>query len=726
LTDIVRFAEEYYVSASSGLADDRTRVLKYGETFAVFNRFGDIEPIGPTQFGLFHTECRYISRFAMQLNGRQPLLLSSSIRDDNAFLSVDMTNVQTTPHDGVSPDGVPARGTLHVFRLQFLERGKWHTKIRLLNYGCDRAVISVGFNFDADFADIFQVRGTKREHTGERLEDRVVDNCPILEYMGLDGVLRRTRLCFSRPPVLMTPREACFEFELPPAAEEKMEAFVFCEREAPRKNRSALGPAKRKDTMLSDPTGMLDCRIRSSSEGFNALVTRSTADLLMLVEGNPEGPYPYAGVPWFSTVFGRDGIITALECLWVSPKLAEGVLYILAKTQATEENAQQDAEPGKILHELRRGEMAATGEIPFGRYYGSIDATPLFVMLAGAYVDRTGNLAFIKRIWPNVKRALDWMDTYGDCDKDGFIEYKKRSEHGLVQQGWKDSHDSVFYADGRIAEPPIALCEVQGYAFAAKLAGAKLARAFGEEELACRLEHDAAAIQAKFEEQFWNDELGSYVLALDGQKRQCVVGASNAGHALFCGIVEQQRAEAVARALMSEQMFSGWGVRTLSSSEKRYNPMSYHNGSVWPHDNAMIAMGFSRYHLQQQACRVLESIYESSRHLVLQRLPELFCGFHRRDDGSGPTLYPVACAPQAWAAGAVFLMLQACLGMRVENAKKEVWFSRPMLPEVLREVQIENLRVGDSKVTIKLRRHDHGVSIETPHRDEDIRVYEWV
>jgi len=474
-----------------------------------------------------------------------------------------------------------------------------------------------------------------------------------------------------------------------------------------------------------DPTGLRDCKISTSSEGVNAWFRRSTADLRMLVDGNPEGPYPYAGVPWFSTVFGRDGIITALQCLWVSPAIAEGVLICLAETQATEEIPEQDAEPGKILHEMRRGEMAATKEVPFGRYYGSIDATPLYVFLAGEYLARTGNLEFVRTIWPNVKRALKWMEAYGDRDKDGFIEYEKTSDQGLIQQGWKDSHDSIFYADGRIAEPPIALCEVQAYAFAAKRAAATLAHAMGEDDLGARLEAESLALQGEFERAFWNDQLGTYALALDGKKRQCAVAASNAGHALFCEVPSAERARSVANALMNEQMFSGWGIRTLSSREKRYNPMSYHNGSVWPHDNSLIAMGFARYGMQREACLVLEGIYESSRHLQLQRMPELFCGFHRREDGSGPTLYPVACAPQAWAAGSAYLLLQACLGMRVSTPKKEVWFSRPTLPKMMREVHIENLRLGDARVSILLRRNDHGVSIEAEHTD-GVRVYELV
>jgi glycogen debranching enzyme len=722
LTDIIRLENEYYVRASSGLADDRTRVLKYGDTFAVFNRFGDIEPVGPSQFGLFHAECRHLSRFAVLINQRQPLLLSSTIREDNAFLSVDLTNVDG-PADG---RGIAlSRGTLHIFRLQFLRQAACHLQVRLLNYGSTRTNVNVGVKFEADFADIFEVRGTARARKGARLPDEITEAAAILAYQGLDGVKRQTRLEFSPKPVSISATEAHFELGLEPNEEKSIFGLVACQngnqsyRHAPFSEAfSAL------ETDFGNPC-LQDCRVTTSSEGFNSWLTRSCADLQMLVEGNPEGPYPYAGVPWFSTVFGRDGIITALECLWIAPSFAEGVLKYLAATQATAEIPEQDAEPGKILHEMRRGEMAATKEVPFAKYYGSIDSTPLFVMLAGAYLERTGNRSFVAGIWPNLKRALAWIDTYGDPDKDGFVEYEKKSKRGLVQQGWKDSHDSIFYANGEIAKPPIALCEVQGYVYAAKRCGAGMARALGEADFAQQLERQADELQARFERAFWNDELGSYALALDGQKRQCAVRASNAGHALFCKVASEQRAASVASLLMSTELFSGWGVRTLGSSEARYNPMSYHNGSVWPHDNAMLALGFSRYGLQQEAAEILQGMYSASRHVQLHRMPELFCGFHKRSDGSGPTLYPVACAPQAWSAAAIFMMLQACLGISVSVENPHIRLQRPYLPAVLEQVRIENLTIGDLGADLIFRRSGSRVDLEIVRRRGDIKVHEY-
>jgi glycogen debranching enzyme len=719
LTDILRLENEYYVRASSPLADDRTRVLKYGDTFAVFNRSGDIAPLGPSPFGLFHAECRHLSRFTIQINGKQPLLLSSTIREDNAFLSVDLTNVDSTSNSRPPL----SRGTLHIFRLQFLRESQCHAQIRLLNYGVDPVVVSVLVKYEADFSDIFEVRGTKRDRSGERLKNEVTGDAVIFAYRGLDRVLRQTRIEFLPIPTSINSEETCFELTLDPHEEKSIFGVISCERgDVRRYNRVSFATAFSSLSTEFDQSGLQGCRIATPSEGFNGWLTRSSADLRMLVEGNPEGSYPYAGVPWFSTVFGRDGIITAMECLWMAPSFAEGVLKYLADTQATAEIPEQDAEPGKILHEMRRSEMAATKEVPFAQYYGSIDSTPLFVMLAGAYLDRTENLSFIREIWPAVKRALKWLDDYGDRDKDGFVEYEKRSLRGLVQQGWKDSHDSIFHANGEIAEPPIALCEVQAYTYAAKRAGARIAQSLGEPTLAQRLERDAEALRIRFEQAFWSDELSSYVLALDGQKRQCRVLASNAGHALFCKIASQQRAETVATSMMSTHLFSGWGVRTVGSSEARYNPMSYHNGSVWPHDNALIAMGFSHYGLQALASDIFEALFEASRHMELHRMPELFCGFHKRPQGSGPTMYPVACAPQAWAAGAVFMMLQACLGISVTAVKPEIRLARPHLPASLNELNISNIQVGSASADLVLRRNKSGIEMEILRRHGDIEI----
>jgi glycogen debranching enzyme len=722
LSDIVRLEDEYYVRASSALADDRTRVLKYGDTFAVFNRYGDIEPLGTSRFGLFHAETRHLSRFTLRLNHKEPLLLSSTIRDDNAFLSVDLTNVDSH----LNGAGDLALGTVHTFRLQFLREAACYQYFRLLNYGLHPVQVSLLLQFDADFADIFEARGTKRAHKGQRLPDRADGDSVVLSYNGLDRVLRSTRIAFSPQPTTLNTEEASFRLTLAPKEEKCVSCIISCERESRSRNLAPFHAAYRDLEQQMDRAGIDDCVISTSSEAFNAWLKRSSADLRMLMEGNPEGPYPYAGVPWFNTVFGRDGIITALECLWMAPRIAESVLKYLAQSQATAEVPEQDAEPGKILHEMRRGEMSVLREVPFAQYYGSVDATPLFVLLAGGYFLRTGNLAFVKEIWSGIRRALQWMDQYGDCDGDGFVEYRQRSSKGLVQQGWKDSNDSVFHSDGRLAEPPIALCEVQAYVYAAKLSASLIAQALHENDLAEKLQREAEILRTKFEQAFWCEDLGMYALALDGEKKQCRVRSSNAGHALFCKIASPERAARLVHELMSEQLFSGWGIRTIGAWESRYNPMSYHNGSVWPHDNALIGLGFSLYGFQERAGQILQGLFEVSRNVEHKRMPELFCGFHKRPGTTNPTEYPVACAPQAWAAGSVFLLLRACLGMSVRAAERQVCFANPLLPPGLDEVRIENLTIADASVNLLLRRYKEGAAVEILRKQGEIEIVKLV
>jgi glycogen debranching enzyme len=715
--DVIQVHNQFYILATASRAGERTAVLQHGDTFALFDLYGDVGMFGIAEQGLFHEGTRYLSRFGLRLNGRRPLLLTARVKEDNELFGADLTN----PDIPLSDSGtVLTRDIIHLFRSRFLWKGAWHEGIRLCNYGHSAIPVALTFDLEADFADIFEVRGMRRARRGTLLEPEVADREVRLRYRGLDNEERWTLVRWSSAPTTLSSHVARFDYELGPLESVAVSFEIRCERAG--RPVASLGY----DSAAAEALASLEHKrgeyaiVESSSERFNQWLRRAAADIRMLVADTPHGEYPYAGGPWFSTPFGRDGIITALQLLWVNPRIAQGVLKYLAATQADQVNASQDAEPGKILHETRDSEMARLGEVPFGRYYGSVDSTPLFVVLAGEYFARTRDRALLAKLWPNIDRALEWIDRYGDSDGDLFVEYARRSATGLVQQGWKDSQDSVFHADGRVAEGPIALCEVQAYVYAARLSAAAVADALGYGARAARLRQQAADLRTAFEAKFWCEEKGTYALALDGRKEQCQVRASNAGHCLFAGIASPERARRVAESLVDANMFSGWGIRTVAATELRYNPMSYHNGSVWPHDNGLIAAGFSRYGFDDLVDPTLQSLFEASSAMDAYRLPELFCGFHRRN-GEGPTLYPVACSPQAWAAGVVFQLIQACVRFAID-ATGQLTAARATLPGFLSHLKFTNLEVPDGTVEVSIDRRQNSVAAEVVRHPAEFPV----
>jgi glycogen debranching enzyme len=714
--DAAGAAATFYIPAVDSLVQIPSRTIKQGDTFAIFDEFGDFG--SAAAYGLFHEDTRYLSRFALRLEGRRPLLLSSSVQDDNVLLTVDLTNPDIYQGGRL----VLVRDSIHLYRTKFLWDGACCERIAIRNYGDRPRRIEIAFDFAADFADLFEVRGHVRARRGEMSPACVGADNVTLGYRGLDGRRRETRLAFEPVPDEIDAGSVVYRLDLAAGSETMLFANIVCvgEPAEPQPRRRffvSLRDARRfqRGCMVGVPS------VETSNNVFNEMLCRSVADLYMLLSATDYGLYPYAGIPWFSTPFGRDGIITAIETLWFDPRIAKGVLQFLAATQATEIDPAADSEPGKILHETRKSELALLGEVPFRRYYGSVDATPLFVLLAGLYFQRTGDQETVAALWPKIEAALGWIAKYGDLDGDGFVEYRRQREGGLVNQGWKDSNDAIFHADGALAEGPIALCEVQGYVYAAKRAAAEIARSLGMAAMAATLDAEASDLRDRFEAAFWREEIGTYALALDGRKRPCAVRTSNAGHALFAGIAAPARAARVAALLTGPTGFSGWGVRTVMSGEARYNPMSYHNGSVWPHDNALIGLGMARYGLKQPAATILDGMFRTATYTDLRRLPELFCGFSRVSR-NGPTAYPVACAPQAWASATPLALLQACLGLELRHRDGEIRFHSPTLPESLDTLILRNLRLNEAVVSIAVRRSGREVSVTPLERRGEVRI----
>jgi len=709
---------QFFIPAAASLQERRPRTLKHGDTFAVYDHNGDILSGRGSPEGLYYNDTRHLSHLYLTLNGVRPMLLSSSLRDDNSALICDLTNPDL-PGDG---GNMFDHDRLHIRRVRALWEATAYERLAVRNFDDQPRRVRVSLAFEADFADVFEVRGSKRRRRGQHELPQVSTDGVLLAYEGLDGRRRETRLRFDPKPTTLTHERADFVLDLEPGETKVLFFEANCGAQTmtePPRRQFFIGLRGARRALRGRAINAAG--IQTSNDILNEALWRSVADLYMLVSDTPDGPYPYAGIPWYSTVFGRDGIITALQTLWLDPGIGLGVLRHLAAHQAKKVDDFADAEPGKILHEVRYGEMAELREVPFRQYYGSVDATPLFVMLAGAYLDRTADIASVRALWPNIEAALRWLDEYGDRDGDGFIEYGRRNERGLVNQGWKDSHDSVFHDDGKLADGPIAMAEVQAYAYGAWLAAAQIAHRLGKHGRAHDLERRAEKFRVQFDQRFFDQSLGTYVLALDGKKHPCRVRASNAGHVLYTGLALPERAVSVAQALMSGASFSGFGVRTVATTEARFNPMSYHNGSVWPHDTALIAAGLARYGFRHEAAQLFEGLFNASTYMDLRRLPELFCGFTRQP-GTGPVFYPVACAPQAWATGALPFLMQVCLGLKFSPLDRTVHFERPILPAFVEEVMMRRLTIAGCSLSLHLRRAGSDVLVHVFERSGDCHV----
>jgi glycogen debranching enzyme len=693
--------------------------IKEGETFLYSDTEGNLDERPGYGLGLYYQDTRFLSRFKMRISGRDPILLSSSA--ERAYMSyIDVTNPDLYEDDELT---VPQQ-TLNIRRMRAIA-GRVYERIRIKNYNSFPVALDVDLEFGADFSDIFEVRGLARDVSGHYDPPRVEDRAAEFSYLGLDDIRRTTRIEFAHRPQRLEVRgdlvEASFRVHL--AAHETKLVSMTMET---RVGEAAL-PTKEFDAAVHELRRSYEdwergcTQIRTDNELFDQLLTRGLRDLRALYTKMDGDGIIAAGIPWFVAPFGRDTLITSHQLLMVNPQPARESLRILAAKQGTEMDDWADEEPGKILHEIRKGELAGCGYIPHTPYYGSVDSTPWFLILLAQYFRWTGDVGFVQEMVPAIDRALTWINEYGDLDGDGFVEYKSRSKRGLRNQGWKDSWDAVVHADGRLAEPPIALVEVQGYVYMAKQRIADVFASIGDRERAVRLREEATVLRKRFNDAFWMEDEQYFAGALDGDKRHVRTVMSNPGHALYCDIVDREKAEHVAKRLFQPDMFSGWGIRTMSKSATAYNPMSYHNGSVWPHDNALIAAGLKRYGYMTTTNRVATAMFDAAIHSDYMRLPELFCGFTRRTP-SRPVQYPVACSPQAWAAGAPFLLLQAMLGISALAHENLLTVNKPHLPRWLNHVELRNLRVGNSMLSLIFRREGETTGFSLIAKEGDVRV----
>ena len=704
----------YHIQAAPAAAAIQKLVLKHQESFIVADRAGDFPAHFEGELGFYHEGTRYLRWLELRLHGSRPLILSAAASPTNDQILVGLTNAD---FHAEAAEAVP-RNTIYIDRLISLRAPHLVQSLTVSSYHDRPCEVTLEILFAADFRDVFEVRGMQRAQRGQLLPEVRDGGRVRLAYRGLDGVVRVSDLQFEPPPMVVAANRAVYRLRLAPGESHEIDITVSAGGPDPP---PSLDVAARSLRASAYSRAAETAQLKADNETFSALYEQSLADMQMLITETPQGAVPYAGVPWFVAPFGRDSIIAALQLLPYNAAVAAGTLRFLAAWQGRRRDDFKDEEPGKILHEYRRGEMASLREIPFIPYYGSVDATPLFVMLLAEYVRWTADIQLARELWPAVQAALAWMRTRGDRDGDGYLEYVTSSALGLVNQGWKDSEDSVSHASGDLAAPPIALAEAQGYAYAAFSGAADVAGILGEAATAVALRGEAQTLFERFNRDFWMEDESFYALALDGDKRRCEVLASNAAHCLWTGIVPEDRAVLVAKRLLADDMFSGWGIRTLCARERRYNPMSYHNGSVWPHDNAIAAAGFRRYRLGAFVLTVASALFDASRHFERGRLPELFCGFPRRRS-HGPISYPVACSPQAWAAGSALQLLTAMLGLEADAVAGRLTFVSPQLPAWLQNVEIYDLRVGRSSLDVGISRGRDGASVELIARRGDVEL----
>jgi glycogen debranching enzyme len=696
--------ELHQVVTADGPSGDRTHALRHDDCFGLFNEIGDIDAEMRSEAGLYRGGVRHLSRLTLTIAGQRPLLLAASPREDNVLLTVNLTNADVRGEGGRV--ALP-RGTLHITRSRFIWGGVCYEMIRVRNFALSTVAAELVIRFGSDFENIVDVRAQRRVDAARSRFERVERDSVTQGCLGADEIMRETVVdCHTTAPEVISADSLRYRLQIGSRGEKTISLAFGCQSASHPIQIATFARSLAAAEELARVDGRPPCQVESSDAPFNGWARRAASDVGMMRTATPQGRVPAAGLPWLDAIFGRDAIIAALQTLWLWPDIARGVLRHLAATQCSSSSTGFGSETGKILNESREG---------FPPDYYGVDTTPLFVMLAGAYYTRTADLDLMSELWPAITGALRWIDVYGDVDGDGFVEARPRG-NGPTHHSWKSSPDAVFHSDGRLATGPLAMCEVQGYVYGARLGAARIARSLGETPRAIALVEAAQALQARFNTAFWCSDIETYALALDGEKQPCRVRTSNPGHCLYTGIAHAEHARQIIAGLGDEHCFSGWGVRSVAETELRYNPMSYHNGSVWPHENSLIAAGAARYDDKTFASRILTSQLEAARHFDLLRLPELFCGF-RRKRREAPLHFPVACSPHSTSAGATFLLLQSVLGIGIDALDRQIVLSHPVVPDGFDEIAVKNLEVQDASVDFTVRKHGGSVSVSVERRE---------
>jgi glycogen debranching enzyme len=703
----------------------RAVVIKDEDIFLLAEHDGGVPQGNQDGFGLYYHDCRFLDGYELKIAGTPPNALVAS-SEKGSVAEFELTNEQLDLGNGKSV----ARQTFGLKLQRAIDSQACAVSDHwtVTNYAVEQHNLPLSFGFHSGFEDIFQIRGLHPKKVGKENKPRWDGDTLVLSYNGADGIERCLELQFQPRPDKTEDARAMFNLSLDPGkhAEIKIAMRIVEESATSGKNagtgrQQEAGPLTRTRDKRSQDWLSGYAELSSDNPLLDQVMRRCLLDLLVL-RGSLDGfHYFSAGLPWYGTLFGRDSIIAALETLAYEPAIAEQTIRLLAKYQGTKNDEWRDEQPGKILHELRRGELAHLNEIPQTPYYGSVDSTPLFLILVGEHANWTGDLKLFQELRSNVERALNWIDNYGDEGHNGYLSYATRSKKGLGNQGWKDSGDSIMNADGSLATPPIALVEVQGYVYRAKLLIAGLYERSGDKATAAKLRSAADDLKKRFNRDFWLDDKSFYAIALQKNNRPAAVISSNPGQALWTGIVDDARAEAVVKGLTASDMFSGWGVRTLSTNAPRANPIGYHLGTVWPHDNSIIAAGFRRYGFDEQAVQVLDGILHAARYFEHYRLPEVFAGFSRQQFGV-PVRYPVACHPQAWAAGSVPFFMTSLLGLVPDAFNQHLHVRRPVLPDHVNEINFRRIRIGKGTVDLRFRKTSNGVQVQAENATDGVEV----